>query len=185
MAKAVFHKNQRVYVTPVGTWALIEKVVPHWTKGLNEPLRITYDVGLGREFAADELVSEELVEVGLETESENWRIMRARNKWQQDQDCAHHPIPGTYPVIVTNDKNWGGWRVPGAEYDYDPHRIETQARIMANALKMLALLRRLADYAGANAENLPKEVVDIAREGYELRQYIEDTTPEKIARAAE
>ena len=37
MAKAQFHKNQRVYVKPVGTWALIEHVVPHWAKGLDEP----------------------------------------------------------------------------------------------------------------------------------------------------
>ena len=31
MAKAQFHKNQRVFVKPVGTWALVEHVVPHWT----------------------------------------------------------------------------------------------------------------------------------------------------------
>ena len=59
MAKAQFHKNQRVYVKPVGTWALIERVVPHWAKGIDEPIRIHYDVGLGREFAAEELLSEE------------------------------------------------------------------------------------------------------------------------------
>ena len=59
MAKAQFHKNQRVYVRPVGTWALIERVVPHWAKGIDEPIRIHYDVGLGREFAAEELLSEE------------------------------------------------------------------------------------------------------------------------------
>src|SRR5215831_14199289 len=59
MAKAQFHKNQRVYVKPVGTWALIEHVVPHWAKGINEPIRIHYDVGLGREFTAEELMSEE------------------------------------------------------------------------------------------------------------------------------
>ncbi len=59
MAKAQFHKNQRVYVRPVGTWALVEKVIPHWTKGLDEPLRVYYDVGLGREFAAEELQAEE------------------------------------------------------------------------------------------------------------------------------
>ena len=40
MAKAQFHKNQRVYVKTVGTWALIEKVMPQWAKGLDEPLRI-------------------------------------------------------------------------------------------------------------------------------------------------
>ena len=61
MAKAQFHKNQRVYVKPVGTWALIEHVVPHWAKGLDEPIRVHYDVGLGREFAAEELQSEEPV----------------------------------------------------------------------------------------------------------------------------
>ena len=51
--KAQFHKNQRVYVKPVGTWALIERVVPHWVKGIDEPIRIHYDVGLGREFSAE------------------------------------------------------------------------------------------------------------------------------------
>ena len=61
MAKAQYHKNQRVYVRPVGTWALVEKVIPHWTKGLDEPLRVYYDVGLGREFAAEELLGKAFV----------------------------------------------------------------------------------------------------------------------------
>ena len=64
MAKAQYHKNQRVYVRPVGTWALVEKVIPHWTKGLDEPLRIHYDVGLGREFAA--------MHVALERSGSRW-----------------------------------------------------------------------------------------------------------------
>ena len=58
MAHAQFHKNQRVYVRPVGTWAQIERVIPHWTKGLEAPIRIHYDVGLGREFTPDELQAE-------------------------------------------------------------------------------------------------------------------------------
>ena len=33
MAKAQFHKNQRVYVRPVGTWALVEKVIPALDQG--------------------------------------------------------------------------------------------------------------------------------------------------------
>ncbi|MEL7029110.1 MAG: hypothetical protein AAGL49_07820 [Pseudomonadota bacterium] len=184
MAKAVFHKNQRVYVKPVGTWALIERVVPHWTKGIEEPLRITYDVGLGRDFGAEELVSEEAEAVGLETEGENWRILRGRNKWQEAQDCAHHPFPGTYPVVVTNEKNWGGWRVPGAEYDQDPQRVETQARIMANALKLLHTVRQLVDYAGVQPENLPSEAMEIARYGYEVISEIEGRSgPEHMAAA--
>ena len=37
MAKALFHKSQRVFVKPVGTWAVIEHVVPHWVKDVDEP----------------------------------------------------------------------------------------------------------------------------------------------------
>ena len=78
MAKAQFHKNQRVYVKPVGTWALIERVVPHWTKGLSEPLRVHYDVGLGREFAAEELQAEETA-AGKPAQTERVRS----NYWQK------------------------------------------------------------------------------------------------------
>ena len=133
MAKAQFHKNQRVYVKPVGTWALIERVLPHWTKGLDEPLRVFYDVGLGREFAAEELQSETPVAEARTDGSENWRILRARNKWQPAEDCARHPVPGTYPVVITGEAEWGGWRVPGAEYDLDPRKVEEQARLIASA----------------------------------------------------
>ena len=121
MAKAQFHKNQRVYVKPVGTWALIERVVPHWVKGIEEPIRIHYDVGLGREFAAEELRCEEASHDGKSpVHSQSWRVVRARNKWQPTEDCAKHPVPGTYPVVMTSDTDWGGWRVPGAEYELNP-----------------------------------------------------------------
>ena len=49
MAKAQFHRNQKVWVASVGTWAVIERIVPIWAKGFDEPVRVTYDVGLGRE----------------------------------------------------------------------------------------------------------------------------------------
>ncbi|OYW78599.1 MAG: hypothetical protein B7Z26_09525 [Asticcacaulis sp. 32-58-5] len=58
MAKAIFHRRQRVWVEPVGTWALIDKVNPIWAKGFDEPIRVTYDCGLGREFRAEELARE-------------------------------------------------------------------------------------------------------------------------------
>ena len=81
MAKAQFHKNQRVYVKPVGTWALIEHVVPHWAKGLDEPIRIHYDVGLGREFAAEELLSEEpLGDAALQPTLNKTPMARRRGK---------------------------------------------------------------------------------------------------------
>ena len=103
MAKAQFHKNQRVYVKPVGTWALIEHVVPHWAKGIDEPIRIHYDVGLGREFAAEELLSEEPLGDRTPAGKQHWRVVRARNKWQPAEDCARHPVPGTYPVVITGE----------------------------------------------------------------------------------
>jgi hypothetical protein len=58
MAKAKYHKAQRVFVKPVGTWAYIEAVVPKWVKGCEEPIKIAYDVGMGREFAPEELEPE-------------------------------------------------------------------------------------------------------------------------------
>ena len=46
MAKAKFHKLQRVFVKPVGTWAHVEAVVPKWVKGCEEPIKIAYDCGM-------------------------------------------------------------------------------------------------------------------------------------------
>jgi hypothetical protein len=59
MAKAQFHKNQKVWVEAVGAWAIVEKIVPIWSPGFDEPVRITYEVGLGREFRAEELKPED------------------------------------------------------------------------------------------------------------------------------
>ena len=131
MARAQFQKGQRVWVECVGAWTTIEKVQPVWAKGFDEPVRVTYDVGLGREFQAHELLVPADDPSG--DDMGHWRLLRARNKWQQPDDCAHHPIPGTYPVVVTDQADWGGWRVPGAEYDRDPGRIEFQARLIAAA----------------------------------------------------
>lgn len=163
MAKAQFHKNQRVFVKPVGTWSTIERVVPQWTKGLDEPLKISYDVGLGREFAADELQSDAgLALSAAALPEEAWRILRARNRWQQAEECAHHPEPGTYPVVVTGERDWGGWRVPGAEYDLTPERIERQARLIAAVPRLVALLEALCDIAAKSPENTSNELAALA-----------------------
>ena len=100
MAKASFHKNQRVYVKPVGTWALIEHVVPHWAKGIDEPIRIHYDVGLGREFAAEELLSEEPLGDATPADAQSWRVVRARNKWQPAEDCAGNSLPASVQRLL-------------------------------------------------------------------------------------
>ncbi|MDX5361262.1 MAG: hypothetical protein LPL00_07565 [Alphaproteobacteria bacterium] len=169
MAKAQFHKGQRVFVHPVGTWATVEHVLPKWTKGVEEPIRITYDCGLGREFQAEELDGNRDQDAGLDgLDGRTWRVVRARNRWQEQYDVSRHPNPGTYPVIVTGESDWGGWRVPAAEYDLDPHRIEKQAQVMARSAEMLKLLKRLVDAARTAPEDLSDDIHQIARDAVEL-----------------
>jgi len=168
MAKAQFHKSQRVFVKPVGTWALVEHVVPQWTKGLDEPLRVFYDCGLGREFAAEELqIEEPLADRDIHA-GETWRVVRARNKWQPTEDCSRHPIPGTYPVVVTGEAEWGGWRVPGAEYDLDPNKIEKQARLIASAPRFKTFATTLVEWARKSGEEMPAELAQLAHAAQDL-----------------
>jgi hypothetical protein len=172
MAKAQFHKNQRVYVKPVGTWALVEHVVPHWAKGLDEPIRVHYDVGLGREFTAEELVSEEPMGDRIAADGQRWRVVRARNKWQAAEDCARHPVPGTYPVVITGKEEWGGWRVPGAEYDLDPTRIEEQARLIASAPQLAAFAGGLVDWVRKSGEDMPDSLADLAHQAQDILAHV-------------
>jgi hypothetical protein len=175
MAKAVFHRHQRVYVEPVGTWAVIEKVNPVWVKGFDEPVRVTYDCGLGRDFSAEELSAEGSTE-DKDGDAGNWRMMRARNKWQSPEESAHHPFPGTYPVVVTDINDWGGWRVPGAEYDRDPDLIEMQARLITAAPRLLKLAKELRDYVRRSTEDHDEDLIALARRAEALRQKIESET---------
>jgi hypothetical protein len=175
MAKAQFHKNQRVYVKPVGTWALVERVLPQWTKGLDEPLRIYYDVGLGREFSADEMQAEQPAAETAVGSTEAWRVIRARNKWQPAEDCARHPVPGTYPIVITGQADWGGWRVPGAEYDLDPSRVERQARLIASAPQFEIFAKSLVDWARKSGEEMPSSLADLAHQAQDLLTHVNDT----------
>jgi hypothetical protein len=176
MAHAQFHKNQRVYVKPVGTWALVERVVPHWTKGLSEPIRIYYDVGLGREFATDELQAEMSFEHSSAEDGEEWRVARARNKWQSEEETAQHPYPGTYPVVVTGEAEWGGWRVPGAEYALSPTRVERQARLIAASPRMARIVNRLSDWARRNPNDVPEFLLELTRDSREVSNFLKDVT---------
>ena len=75
MAKTVYQRNQKVWVESVGAWATIERIVPIWAKGFDEPVRVTYDVGLGREFLAHELRPEEKVDAEGAGMVANWRVL--------------------------------------------------------------------------------------------------------------
>lgn len=186
MAKAQFHRHQRVWVDSVGAWAVVERLVPVWAKGFDEPVKITYDVGLGREFSAAELRAEQATEVvGGDA---NWRLLRARNKWQAPEDCAHHPNPGSFPVVVTDPADWGGWRVPGAEYDRDPHKIERQARLIASSPRLLAIAQTLAEFVGEFPDDAPPELQELTRRADAVLRYVSDEpappSPERVERAA-
>src|SRR5277367_4753832 len=94
MAKAVFQRNQKVWVESVGAWAIVERIDAIWAKGFDEPVRVTYDVGLGRPFQAHELRPEDPSAQEAENTAATanpWRLMRARNKWQTPEECASHP----------------------------------------------------------------------------------------------
>lgn len=166
MARAQFQKGQKVWVECVGAWTYIEKVQPVWAKGFDEPVRVTYDVGLGRDFAANEL------QLAMDDPAANdlgaWRLMRARNKWQAEEDCLHHPYPGSYPVVVTDAADWGGWRVPGAEYDRDPDRIEYQARLIAATPQLARLAEALVELAAESPDDAPPPVLALARQARDI-----------------
>ena len=170
MAKALFHKSQRVFVKPVGTWAVVEHVVPQWVKDVNEPLRITYDCGLGRPFHAHELVSEQAVHnqnrISDDDEDmmlEQWFIERRTIKWRPSEFGVTLANPGTYPVVATDEGSNGGWRVGGSEYDRDPHRIEHQARMIVHTPDLLRIARRVAEFASANPNETPADLKPVAQ----------------------
>ncbi|WP_225907905.1 hypothetical protein [Hyphomonas sediminis] len=172
MAKAVFHKSQRVYVKPVGTWVPIERVVPQWVKGVDEPLRITYDCGLGRLFHAHELASEESMhrldrgdqdDDDDELMLEQWRVVRRMMKWRTGEgQVVAGATPGTYPAVATDDGANSGWRVPATEYDRDPARVEHQARMISHTPDLFRMARKIAEYASANPKDVPDEIRPIA-----------------------
>ena len=178
MAKASFHRNQKVWVETVGTWAVIDKIVPVWAKGFDEPVRITYDVGLGRDFQAHELRAEDKSDEPLaDVETGAWRILRARNKWQTEEDCGHHPYPGTFPVVVTDVQDWGGWRTPGAEYDRDPYKIERQARIIAACPQLVSIAKELAALVADDPEDAPPAIRRLAMQAAAILRHMADATP--------
>ena len=173
MAKATFQRNQKVWVDSVGAWAVVEKIEPIWAKGFDEPVRVTYDVGLGRSFNANELRAEEPLGEDKDA-APGWRLLRARNKWQTPEDCAHHPSPGTYPGVVTDQSDWGGWRVPGAEYDRDPRRIEFQARLLVSAPALRTVVCELLQLVAEAPEDAPPAMQELARQAMAIERYLSE-----------
>jgi hypothetical protein len=178
MAKTVFQRNQKVWVESVGAWAIIERIEPVWAKGFEEPVRVTYDVGLGRPFLAHELRPEDPVGGDPQSDAPGWRLMRARNKWQSAEECALHPYPGTYPVVVTDASDWGGWRVPGAEYDRDPRKIELQARLIASTPALRAIARELMEMFAEAPDDAPPVIGELARKALAIEKFLSEVPAE-------
>ena len=179
MAKALFHKMQRVYVKPVGTWALVERVIPHWVKDVNEPLRVTYECGLGREFQAHELVSEQAIHKaetgGGEDDDlllERWRIGRRSTRWRATMGEKAGDNLGTYPVVLTNEGYAGGWRVSPADFDRDPQRTEHQARMIVQTPDLLRIARRIAEFSREHPEDMPEDLRPVARACSAVLRYV-------------
>ena len=190
MAKALFHKMQRVYVKPVGTWALIEKVIPHWVKDVAEPLRVTYECGLGREFHAHELVSEQTMHdsaIGADEEDdlllECWRIGRRSARWRAAMGGHVSVSPGTFPVVLTDEGEAGGWRVSPTDFDRDPHRIEYQARMIVQTPELLRVARHIAECAADHPGEMPEELRPVARKCAAILRYVYqlNDAPEPVA----
>ncbi len=163
MAKAIFHKGQRVYVTPIGTWAQIEQVIPQWAQGVDEPIRVHYDVGMGRHFSASELDSESDTDAKTVSVDGEWKVIRGQNKWRSAEDCPDHPYPGTHPLIITSERDWGGWRVPGSEYNRDPMQIELQAMMIAKTPTFAGILIALVKQADDMEEDIPDGILVLAQ----------------------
>ncbi|KCZ84156.1 hypothetical protein HAD_00715 [Hyphomonas adhaerens MHS-3] len=189
MAKAHFHKMQRVYVKPVGTWALVEQVIPHWVKDVAEPLKVTYECGLGRPFQASELVSEQAMH-GDEPSNhdddlllEHWRIGRRSTKWRTAMGHHSGDNSGTFPVVLTDESDVGGWRVNPADFDRDPHRVEHQARMIVQTPDMLRIARRIAEVAAEDPDGFPEELVPVAKQCATILRYVYQLNdpPETVA----
>jgi hypothetical protein len=167
MAKALFHKGQRVYVKSVGTWAAVERVAPHWVSGVEEPLRVYYEVGLGRTFAGHELAAAGGEERdSVDPTAETWRVRRLRAA--RIVDGAGDSHGDTYPAVVTEPGDWGGWRPTEAEFERDPERIELQARMICASPAMLRAVRALVAYADdADGESLT-DAIEHARAAHRL-----------------
>lgn len=183
MAKAIFQRNQKVWVESVGAWAVVEKIVPIWARGFDEPVRVTYDVGLGRDFQAHELKAEQDSDEVLADDGSRWRLLRAKNKWQTEDNCRHHPYPGSYPVVVTDLNDWGGWRVPGAEYDRDPAKIELQARLIASAPRLMEACRRIVAMVDESPGQAPPEVVRLAEDIMKIEAYLKSVPAAEASEA--
>ena len=76
--------------------------------------------------------------------------------------------------MVTGEAEWGGWRVPGAEYALSPDRIESQARLIASVPRLAAIVRKLSQWARHANEEVPASLLETLRESGEAAAYLDN-----------
>jgi hypothetical protein len=106
---------------------------------------------MGREFAQEELEEESVAlrnnaANGLGTVPGGSCVATIAGRAPSSAG-GHHPHPSTHPMIVTTERDWRAWRVPSAEYDLDPCRIERQAEIIVRVPIFMKLLEQFVEYA--------------------------------------
>ena len=77
-------------------------------------------------------------------------------------------------MVLTGDANWGGWRVPGAEYALSPARIERQARMMVWLPQLLTLLRKARDWGKGSSDKLPDSLLELLRQSNDILNYLDE-----------
>ena len=79
--------------------------------------------------------------------------------------------------------DWGGWRVPAAEYDRDPNRIEAQARLITHSPRLLELAEQFKSACGEYSE-LPADLSALAKQASDVLRDINSRPSEAKADTA-
>ena len=83
-------------------------------------------------------------------------------------------------MIVTDSMDWGGWRVPAAEYDRDPTKFEAQARMIVHAPQLLSISEKLSELTEQETD-LPAEWAELVKKTREVIRNI-SSKPAKAPR---
>jgi hypothetical protein len=77
--------------------------------------------------------------------------------------------------------------VPGAEYDRNPRKIETQAKLIAMAPQLLRIARELYDFVAESPEDAPADLQVLARRCADIMAHIVEipAAPEPAAEESE
>ena len=90
-------------------------------------------------------------------------------------------------MVVTDSTDWGGWRVPGAEYDRDPRRIEFQARLIASTPALRSIAREILELVAESPADIPPALEDLALKARAIERFLAEVPlpPDEAAAEAD